>query len=156
MAQDGDTDIFAKPFLQHLLDVLTGETIPLTVAGAFRDNHNAIAPARSPPGSQPLTHPLFPVVSIGRTRRNQRPIRSAGKGTHQGEIPAVSSHDLDHKSALVACRRAADGIDGLGDAMQGGISTDSHISAKNIVVDRAGQSDESAIPMTGRNLRPYP
>ena len=65
----------------------------------------------------------------------------------------MSPHDFDHKSALVACRRAADGIDGLGDAMERGVGTDSHIGAENIIVDRAGQSDQGDVPMAGRDLR---
>ena len=47
---------------------------------------------------------------------------------------------------------AADGIDGLGDAVQGGIGADGHIGAEHIVVNRADQPDDLQVGMLGGNF----
>jgi hypothetical protein len=64
----------------------------------------------------------------------------------------VPPHDFDHKGALVASRCTAQGIDGLGDAMQCGVSPDSHIRPENVIVNRAGQTDDADMRMPRSNL----
>lgn len=57
-------------------------------------------------------------------------------------VPAVAAHDLENEAALVAVGGGDDGVDGLHDAVQGGVRADGHVSAAEVVVDRANHAHD--------------
>jgi hypothetical protein len=57
----------------------------------------------------------------------------------------MATHDFHDESAVVAGGSARKGIDGFGDAMQGSVSSNSHIGAKHVVVDRTDQSHQEQV-----------
>ncbi len=119
----------------------------MAVLGAFGDDDDGIAPAGFAPGLELLDHPLPPVIHIGRVFRDEHPIGAGGQPAHQRQVAAVAPHDFDDEGALVAGGGAADGVDGLGDAVQGRVGADGHIGAEHIVVDRADQADDAQVGM---------
>ena len=98
-------------------------------------------------GLEGVAHLLFPGVGFRRAFGDEDPVGPGGDGAHQGQVAAVAAHDLDHEGALVAGGGAGDGVDGLGDAVQGGIRADGHIRPEHVVVDRADQPGHDQVRM---------
>jgi hypothetical protein len=64
----------------------------------------------------------------------------------------VAAHDLDHKGPLMAGGGAQDGIQRLGDPVQGGVGPDRHVGPEHVVVDRADQPHQPQEGVRGGHL----
>ena len=104
------------------------------------------------PARQHLAHLLFPVVDVGRALRDQRPVCAGRQRRHQGQVAGAASHHLHHEGALVAGGRAADGVDGLGDAVQRRVGADGDVGAPHVVVDGADETGNRQMRVFGNLL----
>ena len=153
VAQDGDAHILAQALLQNLFDIGAGDGLALPVAGPLGNDDDAVAAAALAAGLEIAAHLVFPALHVRRPFGDQDPVGARSQAAHQGQVAAVAAHDLDHKGTLVACRRAGDSVDGLGDAVQGRVRADGHIGAKHVVVDGAHQAHDAQLRMgVGRLL----
>ena len=53
------------------------------------------------------------------------------------DLPTMTTHNLHNEGALMRIGSADNGINGLNDAMQGGIRANGHVSATEIIVNGA-------------------
>lgn len=51
--------------------------------------------------------------------------------------PTVASHDLKNEAALMGVGSSSDGVHGLDDAVEGGVSANGHVGATEVIVDGA-------------------
>ena len=61
----------------------------------------------------------------------------------------MPAHHLDDEGPLMAGCGAAQGVQRLDDAVQGGVGADRHVGAGHVVVDRADQPDQPQERMRG-------
>ena len=141
MSEDGHAGVLVQGVLQHLPHIGGGDRAAFAVLRSLGHNDQRVATTGSPCATQRAAHPLLPA---GRRRilRDEDIVTPAGDGAHQGEVAAVASHHLDDEAPLVACRCAGQGVDGIDDAVQCGVSPDGHVGADQVVVDRADQAGE--------------
>ena len=139
--EDGHAGVVAEALEKDLSHMVGCHRLTPIVASSFGDEHDARPPADAASCTQDVTHRLFPVL-VGRALRDQHEVGTRRQASHEGQVPAVASHHLDHERALMTRRRALDGVDGLGDAVQCGVSTDRHVGADHVVVDRPDEADE--------------
>ena len=68
-------------------------------------------------------------------------VSTARNRSHEGQVPAVTTHDLDDEGALVRSRRAGELVNSVQDAMQRSVRTDRHVRAHHVIIDRTDQAD---------------
>lgn len=151
MSQDGDAGVFAQAFFEDLLDVGAADRFAMAIAGSFGDDDDAVATPCFAPSAEDTAHGLFPVIDGWGAFGDEYPIGSGGDGAHEGKIAAVTAHDFDNEGALMAGGGAADGVDGFGDAVEGGVGSYGHVGSSHVIVDRADKSDDGELGMVGGN-----
>ena len=73
--------------------------------------------------------------------RNENKIGLGNDCRDEGEVPAVSAHDLHDERPAVGVRRRDDGVDGGDDPVQRRVRSDGHVGAAEVVVDGADDAD---------------
>ena len=84
---------------------------------------------------------LFGPVYGRRPFWNKNKISFCDNGSHQGQVTAVPAHDLHDECPLMRRGCWDDTIDGIDDSVKSRISSDGHVRAAEIVVDRSDHSD---------------
>ena len=98
--QDGDAGGLAQLVGDDLADVVGGDAVALAVGGALGDDHHGLAAPGLPARLELGAHVLLPVLARGELG-DQDVVTAPGHGRHEGQVAAVSSHDLHDEGALV-------------------------------------------------------
>jgi hypothetical protein len=136
VSQDGDPGVLVESVDEYLLDVVGLDRVALAVGGPLRDDDDGVAPARLAPGLQVGAHPVLPARLRG-LLWNQYEVGPAGHRAHQRQVAAMAPHHLDDEGSLVAGGGRGEVVDGVDDAVQGGVGADRHVGADQVVVDRS-------------------
>ena len=113
--------LLSQIFGQHLFNVAAGDRVAVTVLCPLCHHHDTVPPTAIAASAQDRTHLFFPRIQIRRALWDQREIGPRCQRAHQRKITAMVAHYLYDKRALVAGRRACDGVKRLSDAVQGGV-----------------------------------
>ena len=149
VTEDGESHILGHASFEDFTDVIGCDGFAVSVVSAFGNDDDAVPTSRLSARAKAVAQASRPVVVFGWFLGDEHRISTGCDGAHEGEIAAVSPHDLNDESALVAGGGARQGIDGLSDPVQCGVGTDGHIGAVKVVVDgsRKTGEDDSGSPL---------
>ena len=141
VAEDRDARVLVESFLEDPGDPLGSHAFPRLVRGPLRHQQDGVAASRGAPGLELLAHVVLPAGPHG-VLRGEHVVGAAGDRPHEGQVPAVATHDLDDEGALVGRGRRGELVDGVDDAVQGRVGADRHVRADQVVVDGADEADD--------------
>ena len=108
------------------------------IAAAFREDDDEVLLA----GGDGLLHTLDDVdVEVVLELRDEDAGRTDGNAGVKGDVPRLSSHDLDDGAAAVGLGRVTDHVDHLHDGVHRGVEADGEVGTGDVVVDGAGDAD---------------
>ena len=99
------------------------------------DDHGAFRTLAVAPGDF-----LGDLVVIEWDFRDQNDIRTASEAAMEGDPARVTTHDLEHHHALVACGRGVEAVEGARHAFHSGVEAESHSRGLEVVVDCFGNA----------------
>ena len=131
MAEDGGTGLDAGLSLD-----LTGHF--RCIAAAFGKDDDEVLLA----GGDGLLHTLDDVdVEVVLELGDKDTGRTDGNAGVKGDVPRLSSHDLDDRAAAVGLGRVSNHVDHLHDGVHRGVEADGEVGTGDVVVDGAGDAD---------------
>ena len=145
MAEDGHPHVILRIFLADAVSVIHRAAVLL----ALGNNHDTavLALAESPADE------LLQLVHIRLVLRDDGSLGTGSDGTVLCQETGIPAHYLDEEDAVVGSGRVADLVHAVNYGIEGGVISDSGVSAVEVIVNGSRKSDDRIVIFPGEFLR---